>query len=159
MSSGRPIGSLRRLLLHYGTAPARSVPTRRDFPDNAPVELISSASLWLSPAKRRVLSATTSVVTISSLRRPLKGHECEVAASTIAFHPLTESSSGQPPSPFYHPSFSSSIRYPICYQKADNVPVTPPGSRMSMAGVDHLLSDGPPARLPLVYAIKKFTIE
>ncbi|GBP70456.1 hypothetical protein EVAR_52797_1 [Eumeta japonica] len=51
----------------------------------------------------------------------------------------------------------SSRKYPISFLKADNELVTPLRLRESMAGGDHILSDGSHSRLPLRKSCKKVT--
>ncbi|GBP33779.1 hypothetical protein EVAR_25380_1 [Eumeta japonica] len=73
----------------------------------------------------------------------------EVAASSIAFRPTSESSSGllrplSPPSPFSH-SNSPFIRYSILIGKTGNALVTRPGLQVSTGGGDHLLFETPTA--------------
>ncbi|GBP38430.1 hypothetical protein EVAR_23634_1 [Eumeta japonica] len=72
----------------------------------------------------------------------------EVAASAVAFRSVNENSSGSLP-------LSPSIMYPSHFHEVSNASVPPLRLRESMCDDDHLLSDGPSARLALEYAMKK----
>ncbi|GBP04414.1 hypothetical protein EVAR_6590_1 [Eumeta japonica] len=92
----------------------------------------------------------------SRLTRPVTYHTSakyrkEVAASAIAYRPVSESSSGSFPSITSLPL----CRFPLNPQEPGNKLVSPLKLRVSMAGGDHLLFGRSPARLPLKHAIKK----
>ncbi|GBP85727.1 hypothetical protein EVAR_69988_1 [Eumeta japonica] len=84
--------------------------------------------------------------------RPVKNHtlvecRCEVAASAVTFHPVSESSGGPGPCP-------SSARYSNSCQEVKHTAVTPLELQASLSGGDHPFSDDSPTRLLLRYAIK-----
>ncbi|GBP41265.1 hypothetical protein EVAR_32991_1 [Eumeta japonica] len=74
-------------------------------------------------------------------------YEREVAASAIAFCPVSESSGCSLSSPLSINPFPS-IRYSIPSQEAGNALLASLGLRVSMGSGDYLLSNGSPARLP-----------
>ncbi|GBP11856.1 hypothetical protein EVAR_74497_1 [Eumeta japonica] len=83
----------------------------------------------------------------------------EVAASAVAYPPVSESSGVPLPIPLcqLHPSPSAqftSVRFRICFQEAGKALVIPLGFRVSMDGSDYLLSCGLSVRLLLESAIE-----
>ncbi|GBP20311.1 hypothetical protein EVAR_10572_1 [Eumeta japonica] len=68
-------------------------------------------------------------------------------ASTVEFHPMSESSNGR--LPLVSPNLLITFRYPNPSQEAGNALVTSMGLQMSTGGGDCLLSDGSLSRFPL----------
>ncbi|GBP46781.1 hypothetical protein EVAR_10749_1 [Eumeta japonica] len=91
--------------------------------------------------------------TVKDVTKVTTEDEREVAGSAVAFHPVSESSSGSRPLPSNH-QLNHSIKYPITSKEAGKALVTSLWLREFTGGGDYLVSDVSTACLPLYYAIK-----